>query len=305
MILYEDYAIHYDIFLAEQELFHEMTVLGDMYLAESVGLMSLQESVKETIKKYTSKVVESIQKAWNRFKEIITEKKNAFYIKQVQKMIDKTDPKFIANNFPKYDITIADSMKVIPFNYEEMKPYLDSKKAYFKQYYPTIFTDEEKSFKENFEAKTLTSVQDTRITKDYGKQMLDFLVNMPSKMTNVETDLKTVNNSVTTIENVANSQVVSNTESVFVFTEAEEEEKKVEFKDDPDKEDSKGNSAMTKHISVYVGCSTEVLTAKMKIYRDVYALYIKCLKHYIKPENNDGEAKAEGEGGNETPQVET
>ena len=74
MILVEDYQLNYELFLAEQELFEKTIGFSEQFVNESIGLISLKESMMDTIKNYLGTVIESIQRAWNRFKEILTTK---------------------------------------------------------------------------------------------------------------------------------------------------------------------------------------------------------------------------------------
>ena len=287
MILVEDYQLNYELFLAEQELFEKTIGFSEQFVNESIGLISLKESMMDTIKNYLGTVIESIQRAWNRFKEILTTKKNEMFIKHAQKVIDSIDPKFIIDNYPTYDVNVVDNLKVVPYNHQEMKPYLESKQSFFKQYYSSVYVDENKSFLENVTSKSIRSVKDTRMTKDLSKEMIDFLTDFPNKMNNVENDLKIINDASTAAQKVAAVEVVSNTESVLILYEAEGDDKKekVGFTDDPDAK--KSNTSYVKEMSIYFKSTTEVLSTKMKIYRDMYALYFKCLKHYIKLPKED------------------
>ena len=71
MINLEEYELKYNLFLAEQELYTNMINIGGSCIDESVGLISIQESLKDTVINYLEKLRESLMKVFQRFKEIV------------------------------------------------------------------------------------------------------------------------------------------------------------------------------------------------------------------------------------------
>ena len=69
-----EYTLKYDLFLAEQDMFREVIAIGACEsVVESVTeLHVVQEALKESVQKYVKKVIEGLQKAWNKFKEAIS-----------------------------------------------------------------------------------------------------------------------------------------------------------------------------------------------------------------------------------------
>ena len=56
MINLEEYELKYNLFLAEQELYTNMINIGGSCIYESVGLISIQESLKDTVINYLEKL---------------------------------------------------------------------------------------------------------------------------------------------------------------------------------------------------------------------------------------------------------
>ena len=115
--------------------------------------------------------------------------------------------------------------------------------------------------------------------------MYDFVSKtFPQKISNIEKELKTVNVSNKNIESMVSQ--ITPTESVAEISMInrryllEEESEKVEFKDD---EKSSNNTTLVHHVTTYLKVSSDILSAKMKCFRDIYALYMRTIKHYIKP----------------------
>lgn len=308
----ENYQIEYDIFVAESELFNSIISIGSLAMNESVGLIYIEEGVKETIINYISKITEAIQKAWERFKEIVLRKVDQIYLKSIEKKIENADPHFTITNYPEYDIGFIESINIVQFEYESMKPYLDNASDFCKQYYSNIMKDSMLRIKENIEKTALKSKNDKKCTADLLKGMYKFVKDVfPKKLSNIENDLKKFNASNKNIQNMVSQVTSSETTSeatLLYLSEAEEQDKeeKTEFKDDPDAKKN-DTTSITKHVTTYLKVTTDIITAKMYVYKEVYNFYMKTLKHYAKPEkksDNKKEEKSENNNANKTTQVE-
>lgn len=301
MVSLENYQLQYDIFLAEQELFDSLIDFGANYVIESSGLISIHEGVKETILGYLQKIAKALETAWEKFKEIVTRKKDIIYLKSIQKKMENPDPKFTINNYPIYDITMLDNISIAPFNYEQMKDDLESSTSFINKYYSAFNKDPDKSLQENISNLVLRTRQDqVKCTGTILKNMYNFALQFPDKITKMEKDLKTVNASNKNIENMV-SQITpaqtTNEASVIYesyLMEAEDDNnKKVKFEDDEDAK--KTNTTLVKQVTTYLKVSSDILSAKMKCYRDIYAFYMQTIKHYIKPEPEESSEKKETE----------
>ena len=307
MISIDDYQINYEIFLAEQEFFKGIIQTGVGYFNESSDLISLNESVKDVVMKYLEKISAAIQKAWDKFKEIVNKAKDAAYIKMIKSKMENPKPAFIIENYVEYNMNLLDSIRLIPFDYEQMKESLTSKKDFLSKYYSRVYRNPEESVLDNFNNVLISSVSDKECTPELLKQMYNFItVDFPNKIANIENDLKIVNNSNKTIERLismiapstVNNEMVSLFENYII--EADEKEP-MKFRDTG--ENQGVNSNLVKEVNVYVSSSVDILTNKMKVYRNIYAQYMKTIKHYIKPEK-EPEKKPEEEVQTTTSKVE-
>lgn len=291
MISINDYQEHYEYFLAEQELFEGLFKQSFNFVNESINVVSLNEGFKETIINYISKITAALEKAWERFKEIITRGADVAYLKAVKPRLANADPKFIIKNHILYDTRPLDNIKIVPFNYEEMKESLGTKKDFLEKYYSSILRDPEKSVSENVESLAIKSIGDIQCTGEMLRDIHDLLSNHYSVILKaLEADLKSVNVSNSNIQrlvsSIPDSQVQSEAISIYEQYIIEADEKKsVEFVDTGENDGNKGT--LVKAVTNYLSGSTDIISAKMKIYRDMYAQDMKILKHYIKPKDVD------------------
>lgn len=301
MIYLEDYQFEYELFLSEQELFESVISLGADYVNESVSIISINEGVKEAVTNYIHKVTTALQNAWDKFNQTVSKVTDKNYLtSKLREKIDSYESNFFINNYPNFNAITIDNIKVVPLNYEEMKPYLDSQTNFANKYYPSIMTDSNKTIGENIQDMGIKSREDNkRCTKEMLLEMFDYVTKeFPNKIKNMENDIKVVNNTNNQITALTNQLSTDNTvgESVntykYYLVEAEEDTK-VEYKDDPN---AKKPSNLAKEISVYMGVTMSIISAKMKIHRDMFSFYLRTLKHAIKPEKEKSE--------NDTDQVE-
>lgn len=301
MVSMEDYLFNYDIYLAEQELFDSFMRIQGSSIIKEVSLTYINESTKDTIMRYINKISTAIEGAWNKFKQTVMRDVDKKYLESIRDKMQNPNPKFTISNFPTYNTARLDDIKLIPFDYAEMKESLESKKSFLEKYYPNL-AQSDKSTIETIEGLTITGRQNTRCTPELLKSMYNFAINeFERKIQNIETDLKTVNTSNKNIQQLAN-QITQGTTTTPATPAQEENENKqnqaenqeggnnVGYKDD-ETQATKDNSSLIKQISNYVGASTDILSAKMKIYRDIYALYMKTLRHYTRSEDKKQQAQ--------------
>lgn len=294
MISMEFYEMNYNIFLSEQEMFDNLICYGSGIVNESVGLISINEAVKDTIMTYLGKVTGAIQKAWERFKEIVTRAVDVTFLKAISKKISEAeDPGFTMIDYKTYNLDKLDAISLVQFNYEEMRQYLISQEVFLNKYYSEINAKSTGSTAaEQIESMVITSKGDIKCTKEILQKMYKFVsVDFKSKLTKIEQDLKTINSSNKAIEQIIQSipsDQVSK-EAVMIYESYITEDDTVKFKDD---ENKKPNTDLVKNINVYMKACTDILSAKMKVLKDAYAQDMKCIKHFIKPEkDNDKESK--------------
>ena len=284
----ESYELYNEIFLAESELFESMISFGADAIHESTGLISIQEGMKETVNKYITKITTAIQKAWERFKELVLNGKDDAWLKLKKDKILNGQPSFTINNFPEYDMNKFSNIKLVPFNYEEMKDSLESKQSFTDKYYGELGSGEG-SISDKLEKIILKSRQDTKCTNEILKELYKFCADdFKSEVSKIEADLKTINDSNKNIERLLSTitadqstqEAVSIYESYLLEDEQKEKTDKVSFTDDPSGPDSNNKSVLIKNIQIYMSASTDVLSAKMKLLKDIKKEYMNILKHY-------------------------
>lgn len=210
MISESNYELYYDMYLAESELYDNMMSIANGVVAESTGLISLQEDVKATIKTYLNKVAQAIQKAWNKFTEFF---KNAGknFVNKIKTMLGRKELGFEINNYQKIDFNKLKNIKLTEFNYEQMKPYLVSTEAYIKQYFPQIEYDKDKD-KNNFATAVMQSIVKTdkaTVTCNNGimEQCIKYVQeDYQEYVKDTQQDIDTVNKSFTDIANKVSTE---------------------------------------------------------------------------------------------------
>lgn len=286
--LLEEYKLEYDLFLAEEEMFNSLIQLGSTCINESVGLISINEGFKETIGKYIEKIWVALQKAWTRFKEIVKNGPSIAFLKSIEKKMENPEPNgIIINNHYDYNLSKIDGIKIIPFNYEQMKDSLGSNSDFESKYY-SQYKVNDKSLKESIISTSYTILDKEKCTSEMLKNMYSFCTKdfLPA-IDKLENEMKTMETNKKNITNLVNSinPTQATKESFAIYEsyihEGEEEKKSTSF------ENPSGaggdNSQIVTHVKTYLSVSTDIISAKMKCYRDAYAYNIKVIRNYIKP----------------------
>ena len=308
----DTYTLRYDIFLAESELFDELTHYKQI-LTESgdnvQGLYLLTEGVKETIINYLGKIIKGVQRVWDAIKDrfLNMELPDNIYLKAIEKKIAEADyeAKFTIKNHKKYDDTKFSMIGIIPLEYEQMKPSLNSVENFLKTNYSNIFStynqDGTFNVKDAIYQFVVDNVGDTRPTTDMIKQYYKWCTNdYKNSMQVVERDLKLINAVSANVENYVKSTLAQETVDMLNYiTEAENDDnEKMKIEDDPDKkEQDTTNSQYVKDLQVYMSATTQILTAKLEILRNRKKDYVSILKHYIpmvkKPKEEENQGNVE------------
>jgi hypothetical protein len=160
----DDYELSYNLFLAEQELFNDMTRLEYCVVSESTTLELLQEGVKETIMNYLRKIMTQIQKIWSKFKSGVTSKVANYLSSKVEPLFKvANDTDFIVKNYVEYDMNKLNNYNVAVFDYsDQTKEKYKSEAEYIKRTYPDLDVNIKKSLLE----KVTSTTDSFRITKD-------------------------------------------------------------------------------------------------------------------------------------------
>ena len=290
MINLEEYNFQYELYLAESELFNNLINLGASYINESVGLISINEGVKETVENYIEKIINAITNAWDRFKEICLKEIDKVYLKSISNQMQDPKPDFVAKDFVEYDFMKLDQIKLVPFNYEEMKPYLSSEAEFMQHYYSSLAG--EGSIGNKIESLVVKNKSDKKVDSNLMKEMYKFCLEFPEKIKPLENDIKNMETSKNNIKTMVSTirPAETATEAVSIY--------EVSFEDgqngpNPEGDSSQGKTEVVKHITCYMKASSNILSAKMKVQKDCYGQYMKCIKHFIKPEKKENKETEE------------
>ena len=304
-----EYGLSVDLFIAENEFFLECIQNGMNSLSEFADIIAINENMQSSINKYIQKVTASLQKAWDKFKMKTATKKDVQFINSnLKKLSRKTNITFTINNYPSYDIIEFKNIKIIPFNYDQMKDNLNSPKEYMNHYYPSFKEkDVWKSMKKNIINNSSNVV--------CGYNQIVKVVEFETKgfyecRDQIEKDITIINNANTTIESMINVAGAANESTMFyesMILEApiqganDDKDKKMTFSNgtsttDPnDKEKKNNKSNILKAINSYMKVSADIISSKMKIMSRMYYDYYYILEYYI-DELGDAENVAKSNG---------
>lgn len=280
--LQNEFDMSVDLFLAETEMIESLSG----FITESVEVIN--EGVKETIMSYLSKVMAAIQKAWDNFKAKIKDTELRYLDKTVKPVLDNTTKTFEVKNFKKYDYTKFDSIRLKEFNYEQMKPSLDSVDNFIKTNYPNIPLEAEGGKLDLAMNKALNlTTTDIVCDKQQLTEIFDFCRNTVYDLKdNINKDIDTLNNSKNKIQEIATTIINSeqpttestNMASQSAYLEADtdangsNDSSKMQFVDNDGETSTQGSSeeknnrkTIVKAITTYMTASTKILTCKMRI----------------------------------------
>ena len=304
-----DYGLSVDLFIAENDFFIECIQNGMNSLSEFADITAINENMQSSINKYIQKVTASLQKAWDKFKMKTATKKDVQFINSnLKKLSRKINITFTINNYPSYDIIEFKNIKIIPFNYDQMKDNLNSPKEYMNHYYP--------SFKEKDVWKSMKkNIINNNSNVVCGYNQIVKVVEFETKgfyecRNQIEKDITIINNANTTIESMINVAGAANESTMFyesMILEApiqganDDKDKKMTFSNgtsttDPnDKEEKNKKSNILKAINSYMKVSADIISSKMKIMSRMYYDYYYILEYYI-DELGDAENVAKSNG---------
>jgi len=298
------------------------------FLAETSIINEADEPKK--INTYLVKITNGLKVAWNKLNQKLDDGRKKLMEKfsnkldEIDKSFDKTNPDFKITNYPNYDFTRLDNIKVIPLNYEEMKESLKSENDFIKKYYSNIPHDEKSSFKDDITKFVTTSRQDLQVTPETLHNMMKFVrEGYDNHRKSVQTDIETINKANEAITNIAKNLKNENTDNNSIkvdtqttnngqtgntnvtihnsaimygntITEADETPK-VKIEDNPTRkaENAASDQSFTKDISVYMKVTSSIISTKMKILKDHFMLSVNCIIHAATPPKKSKEEKEE------------
>jgi len=314
---------------AEQSLNLELTILDARakVTTEATEMAAINEAFKDAMVEYINKVVDGVQKAWNKFKErgTITDKlKQRLTAAQAQfnsdfRMRLPVDPPFEYPNLEQWDdingkLTLQDMNQG---TYNGMKQYLETKDDFIKHYYQQFLVGNN-DIKESINQKVFPpNGSATVVTKAEATQFRDFLFTYPAQWRIIEEDLKKVNNSAKNVETMLSTIMATPaaaTESMYIgdrlsyLTEDDNPAGKFANADTGETTAPKGSGgeggADRKYISNYFKASTAVISAKLATCNKVRNQALKICLNYIKLQGG-ATAKAAATGETQTKSAQT
>ena len=140
--LYENCRFEYELFLIESRAFSTFGKIDNELIQESYSDTEIiQESIKETLTLWIARFTEGIQKALDRFVQVIEGQQDLAYLKSIEpnvKALNK-DPGFSVNNIRNYSNEAFNNFNVVPFNqvYTSKKDSLQNQEQFLIQNYNT------------------------------------------------------------------------------------------------------------------------------------------------------------------------
>ena len=299
MILSEDYRLSYNLFLSEQELFSSLIDKSYIILSESLSSEDydiLCEGMQDTIINYMNKVSSSIQEVWTKFTSTVGNDKHKEYLTKNADKIRTSNPRFMINNFPNYDVNIFTGYRVQRYNRQTMSDELKTQKGYMQRYYSSLYSE-----RNNMNVTMHRNVVRGYINIRCDKAVLTRSYNFCSTgfyeaRKSIEEDIAIINESIDSITQALN--MVQNTqESVILYKsiinealstgKPENKATKMSFVDndgnkvDPGDKSAQFQNSFINQVANYMKISTQIITAKMKVLTQMYKSHLDIIKHYV------------------------
>lgn len=204
----EEYTLYYDLFIEEKNAYHELFTLGALSLNESTGLVIVQEGLKDTIQKYIKKITDGLQAVWNRFDKFFDDKYQESLNQMAPIMNQELTPQFTMTNFPEYDIDAFVNIKLVEFQYPQMKEDLAKRETFLSKYYSALASkmQDGESIKDGMDKLCVKSRKDTQCTPELLQGFWKFITEDYQKYKDqIAKDLDTIKNSNKLIETVVDT----------------------------------------------------------------------------------------------------
>lgn len=318
--------LEYKNYLAERIFLDELAAISIKYngILNESNIQVVQEITIETFLKYIRTIMANIQNAYNKFKATVNDKIWE-EIKNKHGKILAEDHKLMVTEVNENDIgvprtdNIEKFISITPnaFNEGMVNQYstkLEAIKGLYS-YFDEIQDDKSESLRAVVIKNCYTKINqnyvvDSTIIKDY----IDFLDNYKSNSDKVANDIRIINSSERSIENLVKQSMESSGEAVKAPTSnTQQGEQKqtntteafiemvlenavdvllseIKFDTGSDQTTKDGKNDINKFISSYFGAITTVLSLKMKTLDQSRRLILNVCRNYIKKGINDNKA---------------
>lgn len=305
-----DYELAYNFYTAEKQYHQEQTALSiklEQAIINESSTEVIQEGVIESVRKFINKIVSGIQNAWNKFKDKVLKVKLKYGNDDIQKAIDTLEPNFNTLNHAVYNLDFLAKIKIndvipeITANADDL-----TKEEFLKKYYSSIVTDTSKPVYDNLKKRVITSTEDKhKVTKEDLQNMFNYLKSYDELTNSCNNDINSLNtaakSSDTAINNAVNNIRASqsatqqvNASAYFADMEYYFNEETKDDKPKVDKESTKNDNKdeltkiIEKKINIFFQATTEVFSAKLKIYQEIRNYYNEVINTHMARYMKDG-----------------
>ena len=210
--IFENYKFEYELFLIESNTFNTFGKIDNQIIQESYDdLEILQESIKETLTVWIARFTEAVQKALDRFIQIIEGVQDLAYLRSIEgkvKALDQ-DPGFSVNNIRNYKDDVINNFNVVEFNkvYETDKESLQSQDAFLIKNYSNLgFAEGKTDIKEVIENYMVNIVDTVNVTPGLIKGYYNWCRNdYKNDLGKIRTLMNTYNESTKAISTIINN----------------------------------------------------------------------------------------------------
>lgn len=303
--------LQYEIFLADQALDESLSIYGKRLLLESDDIDVLQEGIIDSLTGYLNKIIEAIQKVWNKFIEWLEQRDQKFLKSIAKEIATAKNPNFQVNHYTRFDMNTFQTTNVVPFNYDEMKEFLTGgSKRFCNKYYPDFDMEKYDSIKKACRAHIVTSIDNNvQVTVEMLQLGYKYCTQgYQIYKEQLKEDMDSMNKSTESILNKARLVIKEAALMYYdIIMEADnnvdpntDQGKPVAAKisdngqDPKEKEQAKTEANQTiKNVKTYTKICTGVLSAKMEIVRDLYKENFAIVNHYVKVDRGTRHAGVE------------
>lgn len=299
MILSEDYKLSYNLFLAEQELFESLIEKSSIVLSESLNSENYQilcEGMHDTIINYINKVTANIQQVWEKFINSVGTDAHNEYLTKASEKIKSSNPRFVINNFPNYDIVVFSNYKVMRYDRQTMTDDLKTQKGFMQKNYGSLYS-ERNNMNVMMQKNVIKGYINIRCDRNRLIKSHSFCsTGFYEARQSIEADIATINESanlITQALQMVQPAQESNMLYESIIIEAlrsglpENKATKMSFVDndgskvDPNDKSTQIQNSFINQIANYMKISTQIISAKMKVLTHIYKTNLDIVKHYV------------------------
>lgn len=294
MINNDDYDFAYSLYLAEEEYINNLNLY--INFINEAEEESVNKAANNNINQYIKKVCDSATKAWENFRNKVATKAQVKKLKEMSPNIMGPKAKqltFRIDNFPNYNLSQLQQIRVKPFDYMTMKANCSGQTKYLRAYAPKLVQDNNARILKNYRnlakpGNTTAIITNQNITKIFNFCYKDFY-----RYRNIiARDLEAINKSGSGVLgenynmiNIDDLELLDEKSlmNINLMGKSKDKPKKMTFTTTNGRQitdaDMKGAS-YSKAIQIYLKCNLSIISAKMKILRRVYEDYFSILEHY-------------------------